>query len=212
MAYTSDPLTPSMKPTPSPKDVASEQGAELTGAVREQAGEVVGAAREHVGDVAHQAAGEAEQVVERTRRAVTDEARQRTDDLARSTRRFSDGLHALADGRPQDAGPVAGYVRDAAGRVEGMAERLERRGYDGLVEDVSAFARRRPGVFLASAGLLGFAVGRVLRSGGLSGAAAGTGSGRPATGPSGTAPVPPGLETPTPTQLAAAQPYSSDVR
>jgi hypothetical protein len=96
-------------------------------------------------------------------------------------RRIGDGINALAEGRPEDAGPVAGYARDAAARVGDMAQRLESRGYDGMVQDVSAFARRRPGVFLAGAGLLGFAVGRVIRSGGASGSSNGSSMG---SGPS----------------------------
>jgi hypothetical protein len=92
-------------------------------------------------------------------------------------RRIGDGINALAEGRPEDAGPVAGYARDAAARVGDMAQRLESRGYDGMVQDVSAFARRRPGVFLAGAGLLGFAVGRVIRSGGASGSSNGSSMG-----------------------------------
>jgi hypothetical protein len=156
---------------------ATEQASEVGGAVREQAAEVATTARDHAADVMGNAKNEGQQVVERTRQAMEQEARQRTDELARSARRMGDGLVALAEGRPEDAGPVAGYARDAARRVDQFAERLESRGYDGVVADLSSFARRRPGVFLASAGLLGFAVGRVIRSGGAS--SNGSGGSRP---------------------------------
>ena len=126
---------------------------------------------------------ETQQVVDRTRSAVEAEARQRTEALAHSVRSVGDGIQALADGRPEDAGPVAGYARDAALRVGEVAQRLESRGYDGLVDDVSGFARRRPGVFLASAGLLGFVVGRVVRSGGASSSTGGSAAnGSPSAG------------------------------
>jgi hypothetical protein len=156
-------------PTQAMTQQATEQGAALSGAVRDQAADVAHTARAGAGDVVHTARSETEQVVERTKDAVGHEARQRTEELAASVRRIGDGLGALADGRPEDAGPVAGYARDAAARVGDVAQRLETRGYDGIVEDVSGFARRRPGVFLAGAGLLGFAVGRMLRSGAASG-------------------------------------------
>jgi hypothetical protein len=153
---------------------AAEQAGELRNTVQEHAGEVANAAKDQAGQVARTARNETQEVVDRTRRAVEAEARQRTDKLATSMRSMGDGLQALAEGRPQDAGPVAGYARDAASRVGDIAQRLEDRGYDGLIQDVSGFARRRPGVFLASAGLLGFVVGRVVRSGGASGSPSGS--------------------------------------
>jgi hypothetical protein len=91
---------------------------------------------------------------------------------------------------------VAGFPRDAAVRVGDMAQRLETRGYDGVVQDVSAFARRRPGVFLAGAGLLGFAVGRIIRSGGASSSSNGSSTG---SGPSSMRSMPgmPGMQDAT---------------
>jgi len=149
---------------------ASQQAGELRDTVQEHAGDVASSARDQVGEVARTARSETQEVVERTRHAVESEARQRTEELAHSVRNVGNGLQALADGRPEEAGPVLDYARNAATRVGDVAQRLEDRGYDGLVADVSNFARRRPGVFLAGAGLLGFAVGRVLRSGGASSA------------------------------------------
>ena len=46
-----------------------------------------------------------------------------------------------------------------------FANRLEMSGPQGLVDDVSSFARRRPGAFLLAAGVAGFAVGRIARAG-----------------------------------------------
>jgi hypothetical protein len=168
-------------------EAAGEQAGKLESSVMDQTQEVVSTVREHGQDVVRTAKSETREVVDRTRDAVESEARQRTEELAHSVRRISDGLGALADGRPEEAGPVAGYVRDAASRVGDVAQRLESRGYDGMVQDVSHFARRRPGMFLAGAGLLGFAVGRVLRSGGVT-------AGR--TAPSPTAPGVPGHQPP----------------
>ena len=161
---------------------ATEQAGELGGTVKEQAAEVASTARDHAADMVGTARNEAAEVLDRGRQAVEREARDRTDEFARSVRRIGNGLDALADGRPEAAGPVAGYARDAAQRVDQLAQRLETRGYDGVVQDLSSFARRRPGVFLASAGLLGFAVGRIIRSGGASsGSSGGPSTGSPAS-------------------------------
>jgi hypothetical protein len=57
------------------------------------------------------------------------------------------------------------YVDDARSRIGRLAGELEQRGPEGLAEDLSRFARRRPGAFLLGAGLVGFAAGRVVRAG-----------------------------------------------
>ena len=44
-----------------------------------------------------------------------------------------------------------------------MADRLNSKGFDGVVDDVQAFARRRPGAFLAIAAATGFVAGRLFR-------------------------------------------------
>ena len=58
-----------------------------------------------------------------------------------------------------------GVLEGAERQVEGLASRLEQRGPQGLMDDVTRFARRRPGVFLSGAVAAGFVVGRVVRAG-----------------------------------------------
>jgi len=166
---------------------AAQQGSELGATAREQAGEVASTAREQAGNVASTAVDEGRQVVSQARDALHEQARSRTDELSKSVRRVGNGMQALAEGRTEEAGPVADYARQAAGRVNELAQRLETRGYDGVADDVANFARRRPGMFLAAAGVLGFAVGRMVRSGALSSSSSSSssssGSGNGATNP-----------------------------
>ena len=68
-------------------------------------------------------------------------------------------------GRPDEAGPLAGLPRRRPARVSAIADRLETGGPQGLLDDVTDFARRRPIVFLAAAGGAGFVVGRLARAG-----------------------------------------------
>ena len=49
-----------------------------------------------------------------------------------------------------------------------LASRMEQGGAQGVVEDVTRFARRRPGAFLAGAAGVGFVVGRLVRAGAAS--------------------------------------------
>ena len=62
-------------------------------------------------------------------------------------------------GRSPDTSPMP------VGKWPRSPSRLEDRGIEGVVDDVSRFARRRPGVFLLAAAGAGFVVGRFVRSG-----------------------------------------------
>jgi hypothetical protein len=81
---------------------------------------------------------------------------------------LSSQVGALAEGRTQDTGQLGPMLDEAQHKLQRYVTSLEDRGPQALVDDVSRFARRRPGVFLLGAGLAGFAIGRVVR-----GAAAG---------------------------------------
>ena len=75
---------------------------------------------------------------------------------------------ALSQGRPEQAGPLVDYAEQAAEWLDNCASHIEERGLDGLATDVVDFARRRPTLFLAGAAVVGFGVGRLIRSGAVS--------------------------------------------
>jgi hypothetical protein len=133
---------------------AAEGVREVADEVRTQAREVTGQAREQLDEFVGQARDEVRQQVQ-----------QRSEQAAGQLRTLSDQLVALAEGRPESAGSLAGLLYDAEDRVRGLATRLEQRGPEGVKDDLSNFARRRPGVFLAAAVGLGFVVGRAVRAG-----------------------------------------------
>lgn len=133
---------------------ASDSAKDAAGEVAAQAKVVAGEARRQIGTV-----------VDETRQALSQQADDRTIQAAGGLRTLADQVSALADGRPHDAGPLAGYLGDAQSRVSAFAERLETGGPQGLLDDVTDFARRRPIVFLAAAMGAGFVVGRLARAG-----------------------------------------------
>ena len=138
-------------------DAASTAGDEakrVAAEAKDQARSVVGEAKEQVSGLVQQARDE-------LRTQSADRSRQ----AAGGLRTLSEQLQALTEGRPGDAGPLAGYVTDARQQVASFASRLEDRGIEGVVDDVARFARRRPGVFLLAAAGAGFVVGRFVRSG-----------------------------------------------
>jgi hypothetical protein len=143
----------------------AEQASAVQSAAGEQAGEIATQARDHASEVAHDAMAQGREVLDRAKTALHEQADIRTNEVSQGLRRLSAEVDALAEGRPQDAGPVADYVRQIGTRVRQAADRVDDVGFDGIVQDVSDFGRRRPGVFLLAAGAAGFVAGRAIRAG-----------------------------------------------
>ena len=142
---------------------AAEKSQEVAGHAVEQAQQVASTAGQQAREVGHEAKVQAQRVVEDAKAKLRDQGESQSHQLAASMRDWSDRAQALADGRPEDAGPLGQYVQQAAGKVGEVADRFEQRGIEGTLDDMRGFARRRPGLFLAVAGLAGFAVGRMVR-------------------------------------------------
>jgi hypothetical protein len=143
-------------------------------AAREQAGEV-GRTAQHAGQqVAQTTVDQAREVASEAGRQARDmmaEARTQARTQAESQRqRAVDGLHGLADelrgmvDKGGQSGMGTELVQNAYERVHGLADWLDQRSAGGLVEEVRAFARRRPGTFLLGAALAGVVAGRLTRS------------------------------------------------
>ena len=96
---------------------------------------------------------------------MREQASARGAQAAGGLRSLSGQLEALTNGRPQEAGPLPRYLDQARNQVSTFAARLDERGIEGVLGDMSNFARRRPGMFLAVAAGAGFLVGRMVRSG-----------------------------------------------
>jgi hypothetical protein len=141
---------------------AGEQTREVAGAMKEQAAEVVQTAKEQGRSVTHEA-----------REQLRQQADSQTERLAEARRNVGDQVHALAEGRVEEAGGVRDYARQAGTTVQEWAERVDSRGFQGLTRDLEQVARRRPGTFLAGAAAAGFLIGRIVRSSSASGSSAG---------------------------------------
>jgi hypothetical protein len=142
---------------------ASEQGREVAGTAAEGARRVASTTGEQVGNVAREASTQARAVMSEATGQLKEQASAQTGRAASGLRNAASQLEALADGRPEEAGPVADYARQATERLGALASRLEGGGVDGIVEDLQGFARRRPGLFLLGAAAAGFAAGRLVR-------------------------------------------------
>jgi hypothetical protein len=131
---------------------AVEQASDVMQEAGEQVREVADEARQQLGFLTRQAGDE-------LRRQAEAQARRGAENL----RTLGSQAEALADGRPDEAGPLADYVRDFGSRLTAWASRLEHEGFQGVMGDVRSFARRRPMAFIGLSTLAGFAVTRVGR-------------------------------------------------
>jgi hypothetical protein len=172
---------------------AKEQASGVAAGALDKGREVAGQASSAAGAVAGEAKTQVQDLVHRTRGELMDQAESRGQQAASGLRTLSDQLSALGDGRAAEAGRLPEYLEQARTRASSLADRLEQGGPQGVLDDVTAFARRRPGLFLVGAVGAGFVVGRLIRSGVASSGGNGGVPSSPAAGLSGAAPRPIGL-------------------
>lgn len=138
---------------------ASAEGRELATTVKERASEV----RD---EAVHQGQG----LLQEARAQLESQAGQQSRRLAMALVRLGNEAEALAAGRTEQAATLSGWMEqcgerstEAGDRLYGFADDIEQRGITAVLDDVSDFARRRPGAFLLGAALVGFGVARVVR-------------------------------------------------
>jgi hypothetical protein len=142
-------------------DAASSTLATATDATKNVVSEATGQTK----TVAVEAKAQAQQLVANTRSEIQSQADERARQAAEHLRGMSTSITALLDGRPQEAAQISSYLQQAQAKIDGFARRIETGGPQGVIDDLSSFARRRPGAFLLAAGVAGFAIGRAARAG-----------------------------------------------
>jgi hypothetical protein len=144
-------------------DEVREQGRQVTDTAKGEARSVAGTAKEQAGRVAQEAKAQGRNLLTEARGQIKGQAQSQTGRAADYTRGLAEQFRALSEGRTEEAGPIADYARQATQQIEQFADRIGERGFDGLVQDVQSFARRRPGAFLVGAAVAGFLTGRLVR-------------------------------------------------
>jgi uncharacterized protein YjbJ (UPF0337 family) len=155
-------------------DQAKERASAAAGQLSSEAAGVTEHARGAASGIKQQAGSEISSVAEDAKhevRSLASEARDRlggrvdetTRSLAATLTDAGQELRAMAE-RSERQGGLTDLVRDLGDRTEQFGHRLESEGYQSFTNDVTRFARNRPGVFLLAAGTAGFIVGRMLRN------------------------------------------------
>ena len=147
---------------PSTTDVAKDQAGEVAKTASDAGKHVAGVAGEQAGQVASEATQQVKQLVQQTRGELTEQAATQQKRVASGLRSLSKEFSAMAHGSEQP-GMAADLAQQAGERTNAVASWLEEREPGHVVDEITRFARQRPGAFLAAAAGAGFLVGRLGR-------------------------------------------------
>jgi uncharacterized membrane protein len=154
---------PAGSPTdPSTTQVAHDQAAQVGRTTSDAGKRVAGTAADQAGQVADEARRQARDLLGEARGQAMEQARNGQQKASEGLRTLATELHQMADNGDQH-GPASDLAKQAAEKIEAIAEWLSRREPGELVDEFRAMARRRPGAFLIGAATAGVLAGRLTR-------------------------------------------------
>jgi hypothetical protein len=139
-----------------------ERAAEAAQQGKEAAGQVAQTAVGHAQEVKQEAVQQARDLVGEARNNVNRQVSTQHQNLVTNLRSISDELGSMVQGSEQ-RGTATELVSQARERVSGVAEWLDGKEPDQLLDELRSFARRRPGTFLLGALAAGVVAGRLTR-------------------------------------------------
>jgi len=140
----------------------TERADQIKGTVADQSGQVAETAKEQVQQVASEATDRARDLAGEARTQVRQQSDQQRERLAGTLHQLGDELRSMAE-QSQGSGVATEVARQAADRVHGLGSYVEQNQPGDLLNEVRAFARRRPGTFLLGALAAGVVAGRLTR-------------------------------------------------
>ncbi|HEY9409123.1 MAG TPA: hypothetical protein VIP77_06045 [Jiangellaceae bacterium] len=143
-------------------EVMKHEADRLGGAAAEAGSRVAEVTRQEASSVAGEAGQQAREFADRARHELVDQAGHQKGRAAKGLRSLSEELESMAQNSAQ-SGPASQYTRQAATRVRDFAQWLDDHEPGDLLDEVKAFARKRPGAFLAITAGAGVLAGRLTR-------------------------------------------------
>ena len=140
-----------------------EQGGVAAGALQQGGQQIIGETKAQVGKLNEEVQRQIHAVLEQAQQELGGRAAEQTDKAATNLRGLAEEFRALADGRPEEASSLVPHVLQLSQTAAHYADRLDSGGFTGVMEDLSNFARRRPGLFLVGALAAGMATARLAR-------------------------------------------------
>ncbi len=144
-------------------ETAKANAKEMAGQAADQAADVAATAKDKAAEVTGTAKSEARSLLSQAQEELQAQAGQQQQRAASGLSATAADFRSMADGSEKD-GTAANLVRQAGERVGQIGQWLAEREPGDVLAEVQAFARRRPGVFIAAAVIAGVAAGRLARS------------------------------------------------
>jgi hypothetical protein len=146
----------------STKDVAKNEAANVGQTAKEAGTQVASTAADQAKEVADVTKRQAQDLLQQGRTQVREQAIGQQQKAAQGLSSLAEELRGLATGTSTGApGPARDLLEQASGKVEEFSTWLQNREPADLLEEVRAFARRKPGVFLLGAAAAGVLAGRM---------------------------------------------------
>jgi len=146
----------------SKSQAAKEEASNVAGHAASAAQGVAETAKGEAANVAHEAKANAQDLLHQAKSGLTSQAGTQQQKAAEGMRNISSQLHSMASA-PDQQGVASDLVRQAAERTSSVASWLENREPGDLLNEVTRFARNRPGTFLLLAAGAGVLAGRLTR-------------------------------------------------
>lgn len=143
-------------------DVAKDQAASVASGAADAAGNVAEVAKEQVGQVVAEGGRQVRQLMGQAQSELSEQAGQQQQRAAAGLHVLGDQLASMAEASDSQ-GAVTDLAQQAADKSHQVAAWLEERDPGSVLNEVRAFARHRPGVFLALALGAGVLAGRLAR-------------------------------------------------
>lgn len=128
---------------------------------KQQTQEVTATAKEKVVDLTHEAGEQARHLIDEARWATRQRLEEQGDQVSQAARQWANDLRQMAEASQDN--PMASLAREGAGRIDQFVSRYEQAGLDGLTDDLTQFARRRPLLFLGGTFAIGAVAARLFR-------------------------------------------------
>lgn len=149
--------------SPGTVDTAKNEASNLKHTAVDEGKNVVDTAKHEASAVLGEAKMQAKDLYAQTQREVRDQASTQQRRVAEGLRSAGDELESMA-ANSSDPGMATDLVRQVSSRLSAASNWLDDRDPAALLHEVKSFARRKPGMFILGAVVLGVVAGRLTRA------------------------------------------------
>jgi uncharacterized phage infection (PIP) family protein YhgE len=142
--------------------VAKDEARNVGQTAAQAGSQVASTAADQAKQVANETQRQAKDLLDQGRSQLKGQAISQQQKAASGLSALAQEIRGLADGSSQGApGPARDLLQQASSVVDGFADKLQNREPAELLDEVRAFARRKPGLFLLGAAAAGVLAGRL---------------------------------------------------